>query len=99
MTRLDEHERKMEVVVSDGGFSGSQLALAFLAGAAAGAAVALLTAPRTGAETRDQIRHFAARNRDRATSMPKALKGAALAARDAFNVALEEQAQLERRQS
>ncbi|MBT9558405.1 MAG: YtxH domain-containing protein [Myxococcales bacterium] len=85
--------------MSDGGFSGSQLALAFLAGAAAGAAVALLTAPRSGAETRAQIRDFTARSRDRATSMPKALKGAALAARDAFNVALEEQAQLDVRES
>jgi gas vesicle protein len=37
------------------GFSGAQIALAFLGGAATGAAVAILTAPKSGRETREQL--------------------------------------------
>ena len=37
------------------GVSGGSLLLAFLAGAAAGAVVALLTAPRTGSEMRESV--------------------------------------------
>ena len=40
------------------GFSKTQLAGFFLTGAAVGAAVALLYAPKTGAQTRKDIRRF-----------------------------------------
>jgi gas vesicle protein len=66
------------------GFSGGQMLLAFLGGAAAGAAVALLTAPQSGAKTRALIRDKALAAGDTATAMPKALQGAVAAARDAF---------------
>ncbi len=43
--------------MSDGErFGGASLLMAFLAGAAVGAAVALLTAPKSGEETRRQIK-------------------------------------------
>ena len=74
--------------MSDSGYTGGQLALAFLAGAAAGAAVALLVAPQSGAETRAQIRRMAATSRDKAARLPEALKGAVGAAQEAFNDAL-----------
>lgn len=40
----------------DNGFSGTQLFVAFLAGAATGAALALLTTPTTGEQNRDKLR-------------------------------------------
>lgn len=49
----------------DEGFSGSAVLLAFLAGAAAGAAVALITAPKAGRETREDVRGWARDTRDR----------------------------------
>ncbi len=43
--------------MNDGqGFSGTHLFVAFLAGTAAGAAVALLTSPNTGTENREKLR-------------------------------------------
>lgn len=45
------------------GVSGAGLVVAFLAGAAAGAVVALLTAPRTGREMRDSVASWARRHR------------------------------------
>ena len=47
-------------------FNASHVLLAFLAGAAVGAVTALLTAPRTGRETRDSIRETAHNVKDRA---------------------------------
>ena len=41
------------------GYGGAHLMLAFIAGAAAGAAAALLTAPRPGTETREAVRGWA----------------------------------------
>ena len=73
----------------DSGFSGTQLFFAFLGGAAAGAVVALLTAPQSGADTRAQLREVAANSRERARRVPEALKNAAGAASDAFTHALE----------
>lgn len=70
------------------GFSGVQVLMAFVGGAAAGAAVALLTAPQSGAQTRAQIRHRALATRDTAVHFPKALQGAVEAAREAFNESL-----------
>lgn len=54
--------------------------LAFLSGAAAGAAIALLAAPRSGQETRDRIVSWAKEGR-----VTKAAQRAATAARNAFD--------------
>lgn len=40
----------------DSGFSGTQIFVAFLAGAATGAALALLTSPTTGQQNREKLR-------------------------------------------
>jgi gas vesicle protein len=49
--------------------TGGAVATAVILGAAVGAAAALLFAPRTGAETRRQLRHTADRLKDRAGSL------------------------------
>lgn len=70
--------------------------LAFLAGAVTGAAVALLTAPQSGRETRSRLKGLAMDAAGRAPHMPEALSSAytraSKAARQAFNEALEERA-------
>lgn len=71
------------------GFSGGQLLLAALGGAAAGAAIALLAAPRSGAETRAQINDVMKNGKEKARSFPNAAKVAGVAARDAFVDAME----------
>ena len=69
------------------------LLLAFLAGAVSGAAVALLTAPQSGRETRDRLKGLAraaARGAARATPrLNDAYTRAARAARRAFSEALD----------
>jgi gas vesicle protein len=60
--------------------SGGSLVLAFLAGAAAGAIVALLTAPKNGRETRESVAEWARR-----TGVGDALSRATRAAREAFD--------------
>ena len=47
-----------------GGYSGGAVAFAFLAGAIIGAGAALLLAPQTGAQTRNQLREYAQRAED-----------------------------------
>ncbi|HEX6850580.1 MAG TPA: YtxH domain-containing protein [Candidatus Polarisedimenticolaceae bacterium] len=42
-------------MIENRGFSGTQILVAFLGGAVAGAVTALLTAPRSGKETRERI--------------------------------------------
>ncbi|MFH2008217.1 MAG: YtxH domain-containing protein [bacterium] len=75
------------------GYSGGHLLLAFLGGAAAGAAIALLTAPRSGAETRQMIAGSIAAKRDEIARLPPALRAAyeaaTAAARDAYKQSLE----------
>ena len=70
--------------------------LAFLAGAVTGAAVALLTAPQSGRETRSRLKGLARDAAGRAPRVPEALSAAdaraAQAARQAFNETLEERA-------
>jgi len=70
--------------------------LAFLAGAVAGAAVALLTAPQSGRETRSRLKGLAKDATGRAPHVPEALSAAyaraSRAARQAFNETLEERA-------
>jgi len=70
------------------------LVLAFLAGAVTGAAVALLTAPQSGQETRRRLKGLAREAGDRAAHVPEALNEAyaraARAAREAFVETLED---------
>ena len=73
------------------------LILAFLAGAVSGTVVALLTAPRSGRETRDRIKEIARDAAGKTVRVPPALNGAysraAEAARRAFAEAFEPGAQ------
>jgi len=75
-------------------YSGAHLLISFLAGAAAGAAVALLTAPQSGSESRGMIRTWARDAQGKAVRVPSALKvayeRAAQSAREAFAEALRE---------
>jgi gas vesicle protein len=48
----------------DRGLSAGSVLLAFVAGAAVGAAAALLLAPQSGSESREQIRRYARRTQD-----------------------------------
>lgn len=72
--------------------SGAQLVLAFLAGGVVGAAVALLTAPRSGSEIRGTLRGWARDAQGTAVRVPDALRAAyheaSEAGRRAFNEAL-----------
>jgi gas vesicle protein len=54
----------------------SGIVLSFLAGAATGAAVALLTAPQSGRETRRKLKHATEDLADRASRVAPALKAA-----------------------
>ncbi len=69
---------------------GTSLLLAFLAGAVAGAAIAVLTSPQSGPETRNQLRGWAS---DAGEQIPRRMRGAYArasdAARQAFNDALD----------
>lgn len=49
--------------------------LAFLAGTAVGAAIALLTAPKTGHETREMLADYGADLREKARSLPADFEG------------------------
>jgi gas vesicle protein len=64
----------------DRGPSGSSILLAFLAGAAAGAVVALLTSPKSGREMRESVGSWA-----RNSGARDAVERAVRAARDAFD--------------
>ena len=71
-------------------YSGAHLLLAFIAGGAAGAAVALLLAPQTGTETRDSIRGLAKGAQGKAVKVPEALRKAYAEASDAAKKAFSE---------
>lgn len=75
--------------------NGSAILLAFLAGAATGAAVALLTAPKSGRETRETLHSWAEEARAKAGRFPHAMGAAyhraAAAAKDAFIEAYNEE--------
>ncbi len=75
-------------------YSGAHMALAFLAGAAAGAVAAVLSAPQSGRETREQVRKWAQDVGDKATHVPGAVRQASSrafeAARGAFRESLEQ---------
>lgn len=74
-------------------YGGAHLMLAFLAGAAAGAAVALMTAPKPGKETRDTLKGWAKDAQNKVERVPIALKEAyekaSVAAKEAFTESLE----------
>jgi len=76
-------------------YSGTQVLLAFLAGAAAGAVVALLTAPASGKEARGKVRDWARDLESKAAEVPSNLKAAygraADAAKSAFAKAHEDE--------
>jgi gas vesicle protein len=72
------------------GYSGTDMMLAVLGGAAVGATVALLTAPRSGRETRARITEYATSGKERARQFPDAVKAAGSAARTAFTDAMRE---------
>jgi gas vesicle protein len=73
--------------------NGSGLLIAFLAGAAAGAAVALLTAPEAGRDARARLRSWARDAQGGAEKLSGAVRAAATegvsAAKAAFNEAYE----------
>ena len=77
-------------------FGSGHLLLAFIAGGIAGAAVALLLAPQSGSETRDQLRGLARDARGKAERVPvavrRAYRDATDAAKKAFTDAFEETA-------
>jgi gas vesicle protein len=74
-------------------YGGAHLLIAFLAGAAAGAAVALMTAPKAGSETRDTLKHWAKDAQSTMERVPTALKDAydkaTVAAKEAFTESIE----------
>lgn len=72
------------------GFGLGQVLTAAIAGAAAGAAFAYFTAPRSGIETRNRLRAVSDDARQAATHLPEAFQKAAAAAREAFTAALTE---------
>jgi gas vesicle protein len=78
--------------MSNSDFTSAHVMLAFLTGAAAGAAVAFLTAPRSGADTRQWITDSMASRRDEIGKLPPALRAAydaaTEAAKDAYREAL-----------
>jgi gas vesicle protein len=70
------------------GFNGAHLLVAFTAGAVAGAAVAYLTAPRSGKETREALQAWTKDARDKASRIPHSVREAvergAQAGKEAF---------------
>ena len=73
---------------NDGAGAGSIL-LAFLVGAVAGAAVALLYAPATGRETREYLGERAREGRDRATQAAEKGRQAITQGRETLNSAID----------
>jgi len=73
------------------GYSGLGIFFAFLGGAVAGAATALLLAPASGEETREKLLDYANQGKDKVSRMPKAIASAytqaAEVAKDAFSEA------------
>ena len=62
--------------------------MALLGGAAVGAGIALLAAPKSGAQTRKELRNLALSARDRAMTLPNAVVGAVEAGSESFSHSL-----------
>lgn len=58
------------------GFGAMGVILAFVGGAAAGAVAAVLLAPKSGVETRKDLKHFASEGVERAGRLPGAIREA-----------------------
>ncbi|MCA9581213.1 MAG: YtxH domain-containing protein [Myxococcales bacterium] len=82
-------------------YTGGQILAAFLGGAAAGAAVAALTTPKSGPEARRQMKGYVDDTRkqvegyvhdraEEAAKLPDAVRAASSAAKEAFNESLED---------
>lgn len=69
--------------------NGIGMLMAFLGGAAVGGVAALLLAPRSGRETREQISATVRRQTEATRRIPGAVKEAGSAAKEAFAKALE----------
>ncbi len=76
--------------MSNNDFTSAHVMLAFLTGAAAGAAVAYLTAPRSGADTRAWITDSMASRREEISKLPPAARAAFYAATEAAKGAYKE---------
>ena len=76
-------------------FTGMNCTMAFAAGALVGSIVALLTAPRTGRETRDALNYWTRDISDKASRLPRAVRQAVDRGREAgvqaFNETYREQ--------
>ena len=57
-------------------YNGSTILLAFLAGAAAGAVAAFLTAPKSGRETREDLKNWGVQLSGKARRVPPAVRHA-----------------------
>jgi gas vesicle protein len=66
------------------GYSSGHIILAALGGAIAGAGIALLLAPKSGQETRDQLAGYVGTARDTVSRVPEAFRAAGHAAKEAI---------------
>ncbi len=73
--------------MSDSNFNSAHMMLAFLGGAVTGAAVAYLTAPRSGAEARQWLTDSLALRKEEIAKLPPRLRAAYNAAADAARTA------------
>ncbi|HJQ98443.1 MAG TPA: YtxH domain-containing protein [Candidatus Polarisedimenticolaceae bacterium] len=71
-------------------FSGMNCTMAFIGGAVVGSIVALLTAPRTGRETRDALNYWTRDVADKASRLPRAVREAVDRGREAGRQAFTE---------
>lgn len=67
------------------GCGAGQMFFAFLSGAVVGATAALLLAPQSGRETRQQLKGLAENAKDAMGRVPEALQNATLAAKEAIS--------------
>jgi gas vesicle protein len=76
LVKPPQPERRLNAMTETRGFNGLQLLIAFATGAAAGAAVAYMTAPRTGKEARAAMQGWAKDARTKASRIPQAVREA-----------------------
>ena len=77
-------------MATENNWGGGSVFTAFILGAACGAVAALLTAPQTGAETREQVRDFTRMAGRKARNIPFEMQGAWRRAVDAARSAFDE---------